>query len=123
LPPAATEVGEAEFVATKSACVAVATTSFAVALLFARFGSAAVALTLTISLIAVPGVAAPLTVTTKVMVAGEPAAKLGFVHVKVPTLQVHPAGPLNDTAAVFAGRASLNVTLAVLGPALLTTCV
>jgi hypothetical protein len=123
LAPAATELGEAEFVTTRSACVAVATTSFAVALLFARFGSAPVELTLTVSLIAVPGVAAPLTVTTNVMVAGEPAAKPRFVHVRVPTLQVHPGGPLNDTAAVFAGRASLNVTLAVLGPAFVTTCV
>ena len=54
LLPAATDVGDAEFVVTRSACVASATTSAAVALLFVRTGSAVVEVTLTVSLIAVP---------------------------------------------------------------------
>jgi hypothetical protein len=124
LPPAATEAGAAEFVVTKSACVAVATTSLAVAVLLAAFGSETVELAVTVSLIAVPAGVPAVTVTTKLIVAGVAEARDGFVQVKVPTLQVHPAGPFSDTAVVFAGRASVTVTpVAVLGPALFTTCV
>jgi hypothetical protein len=37
---------------------------------------------------------------------------------------VHPAGPTNETAVVFAGRVSLKIgAFAVAGPPLLTLCV
>src|SRR5271157_2994621 len=108
----------------RSACALVATMSPAVALLFAWFGSLIAELTVTLSLIAVPGAAAPATVTTKVMVAGVLGARDVSVHVSVTRLHVQPAGPVSDDAVVNAGRASVRVTLvAVLGPALLTTCV
>ena len=49
---------------------------------------------------------------------------LGLVHVRVATVQVHPAGPVNDTTVVFAGSVSVRLTLvAVLGPEFVTTCV
>ncbi len=49
---------------------------------------------------------------------------LGFVQVRVATVQVHPAGPVNDTTVVFAGNVSVRVTLvAVLGPEFVTTWV
>src|SRR6267154_392393 len=48
LLPDTTESGEPEFVATRSACVASATTSFAVALLFTAFGSLVEELTLAV---------------------------------------------------------------------------
>lgn len=122
--PGATEVGDAEFVATRSDCVAVATTSAAVTLLFAVFGSLTAELTLAVSLIAVPAAVPAVTVTTYVMVAGVLAARLGFVQVSVAGVQVHPAGPVRETKVVFAGAVSVKVTLlAVLGPALFTTCV
>ena len=122
--PAATVVGEAEFVVIRSACALVATMSVAVALLFAWFGSLIAELTLTVSLIAVPAAVPAVTVTTKVMVAGKLGAKAVSVHVSVTGLHVHPAGPVSDDAVVFAGRTSVRVTLvAVLGPALFTTCV
>jgi hypothetical protein len=58
------------------------------------------------------------------MLAGEPGAKLGFVHVRVARVQVHPAGPVSETPVVFAGAVSESVTLAALpGPVLLTTWV
>jgi len=54
LLPAATEDGEAVLVVIRSACVDRATTSAAVALLFAVFGSAIAEFTVAVSLIAVP---------------------------------------------------------------------
>jgi len=62
-PAAETEVGAAEFVTTRSACVAVATTSEAVALLFAGLESVIDVLTVAVSLIAVPAGVALLTST------------------------------------------------------------
>jgi hypothetical protein len=121
--PAATDVGAATFVVIRSACVAVATTSAAVAVLFAEFGSVVEELTVTVSLMAVPAAVPAFTLTTKVIVA-LPTARLGFVQVSVPRTHVHPAGPVNDCAVVFAGKLSVTVTLlAALGPALFTTCV
>lgn len=123
LLPAATDVGEAEFVTTRSACVAVATTSAAVALLFEVLGSLIAELTLAVWLIAVPAAVPAVTSTVKVIVA-EPGAKLGFVQVRVPTRQVHPAGPVSDCTVVLAGTVSVRLTLvAVLGPLFVTTCV
>jgi hypothetical protein len=63
LLPAATEVGEAELVTTRSACVAVATTSAAVAVLFDEFGSVIAELTLAVWFIAVPGAVPTVTST------------------------------------------------------------
>jgi hypothetical protein len=123
LLPAATDVGAATLVATRSACAAVATTSAAVAELFAEFGSAVAELTVAVSLIAVPAGVPAVTFKTYEIVA-VPAARLVSVHVKVPTVQVHPAGPVRETAVVFAGKVSVNETLAaLLGPPLVTTCV
>ena len=93
--PAATDIGEAEFVVIRSACVAVATTSAAVAMLFPAFGSVVEEFTVTVSLMAVPAAVPAFTLTTKVIVA-LPMARLGFVQVSVPRTQVHPAGPVKD---------------------------
>lgn len=122
LLPAATDVGEAEFVTVMSDCVAPATISAAVALLFAVFGSAVAELTLTVSLIGVPAAVPAVTVTLKVIVA-VPGAKLGSVQVSAASgVQFHPAGPASETAVVCAGSISVRVTaVAVLGPALVTT--
>jgi hypothetical protein len=130
LLPAATDDGEAEFVTIRSACVESATTSAAVAVLFAVFGSAVAELTVAISLIAVPAVALPLTFSFTVKLA-DPAAKLGLVQLMVPALPAagvlhdHPVGRVPmDWKVVFAGVVSLKLAVvAVLGPALLTTCV
>lgn len=117
-------MGEAVLVTTRSAWVAVATTSDATALLFVEFGSAVDEVTLAVSLIAVPAAVPAVTVTTYVMVTGEPGAKLGFVHVRVARVQVQPAGPVSDTPVVLAGAVSERVTLVAFpGPALVTTCV
>jgi hypothetical protein len=62
-PAGETDVGAAEFVTTRSACVAAATTSDAVALLFAGLESVIDVLTVAVSLIAVPAVAVLLTRT------------------------------------------------------------
>jgi hypothetical protein len=124
LLPAATKLGDAEFVVIRSACVAVATTSAAVALLFVPTGSVIAELTFTVSFTAVPAGALAITFTTNVMVAGAPGARLGSVQISVASVQVHPAGPFNDTADVFAGSASVRVTeVAVLGPLFVTSCV
>jgi len=64
LLPAATDVGKAEFVAIRSAWVAVATTSDAVALLLLKFGSVTEELTLAVSLMAVPAAVPAVTFTT-----------------------------------------------------------
>ena len=119
--PAATVVGLAEFVVIRSDCVADATTSLAVAVLFAEFGSGTEDVTVTVSLIAVPEAVPEFTCTTKLILALARAARLESVQVKVPTLQVHPAGPERVWAVVFAGTDSVTVTpVAALGPALET---
>ena len=64
LAPGAKEVGEATLVTTRSACVAVATTSDAVAVSLAEFVSSAVVLTVAVSLIAVPAAVPTFTSTT-----------------------------------------------------------
>jgi len=100
--------------------VAKATTSFAVALLFAELGSLVEELTLAVWLTVAP----EFTFTTNVKLAGEEGARAPIVQVRVPTLQVHPAGPVKDWAVVLAGSVSVSVILlAVLGPLLVTTCV
>jgi hypothetical protein len=107
-----------------------ATTSAAVAVLFAALGSVVEELTVAVSLIAVPAAVPAVTfrITGKL---AEPDAKLGSVQLTVPALptagsvQDHPAGMgVNDTKVVFAGVVSVKVAfVAVLGPAFVTTCV
>jgi hypothetical protein len=117
------------FVVIRSACVAVATTSAAVALLFPELGSVVAELTVAVSLMAVPAGVPAVTFTTAGKLA-EPVAKLGFVQVIVPALpatgrvQDHPPGiGVNDTNVVLGGVFSVKLALvAALGPALLTTC-
>ncbi len=124
LLPAATDVADGELVVIRSAWVAVATTSAAVALLLVRFGSVTGEVTFAVSLIAVPEVVPTFTFTIYVMVAGAPEARLGLVQTSVARVQAHPAGPVSDTEVVFAGSASVRVTdAAALGPLLVTTCV
>ena len=126
--PAATELGEAEFVVTRSACVARATTSAAVAVLLARLGSVVDELAVAVSLMAVPAAVPAVTFTTTGKLA-VPGAKLGFVQVIVPALpaigrvQDHPLGiGVSWTKVVFGGVFSVKLALvAVLGPALVTT--
>ena len=46
------------------------------------------------------------------------------VQVRLASTQVHPAGPVSDTAVVLAGRVSVNTgALAVAGPELVRLCV
>ncbi len=81
--PTATRPGEAEFVVTRSACAAVATTSAAVALLLAGLGSVVDEPAVAVSLIAVPAAVPAFTCSTTVKLA-VPGAKVGFVQVMVP---------------------------------------
>src|SRR5579862_1107091 len=117
------------FVVTRSACVARATTSAAVALLFAVLGSELEELTVAVSFTAVPAAVPAVTFTTTGKLA-VPGAKLGFVQVIVPALPAvgsvhdHPLGiGVNDTKVVLGGVVSVKLTLvAALGPGLVTTC-
>lgn len=128
MPPAATEVGEATFVVIKSAWVAPATISVALAALLLVLGSGVEELTLTMSLITVPGVAVPLTLTTMLKVA-DPVAKLRFVQLMEPVaptagvIHDHPLGSVPiEEYVVFAGVLSVSfAATAVLGPLLVTT--
>jgi hypothetical protein len=129
LLPAETEPGAATFVTTRSACVARATTSAAVALLFAELGSGVDEVTVTVSLTAVPAAVPVFTFTAKVKLP-DPGAKLGSEQVTVPVpftagvVHVHPVGNVIDWKVVLAGVVSVKLALvAVLGPALVATCV
>ena len=94
-------LGDATSVVMRSACVARATTSAAVAVLFARLGSVTAEVTQAVSLIAVPAAVPAVTFSPTVNVP-EPAAKLGSVQVMVPVpltagvVQDHPAGNVMD---------------------------
>ena len=127
--PAATEVGDAEFVVTRSACDAKATTSAAVALLLAGLGSVVDELAVAVSFIAVPAAVPAFTVTTTVKLA-VPGAKLGLVQVIRPVpptdgvVHDQPAGNVTEAKVVFDGVLSVRLAaVAVLGPPLVTTCV
>jgi hypothetical protein len=92
--------------------------------LFAEFESVVVVVTVAVWLIAVPAAVPAVTLTVKVIVPDPPEARLGSVQVSVARVQVQPAGPVSETAVVFAGKVSTRLTLAAsLGPELLTTCV
>jgi hypothetical protein len=74
-----------------------------------------------------PAGVAELTVTTRVKLPVAALAKLGWVAVTVPVppgdgvAAVQPAGAVNDTNAVLAGRTSVKVTsTAASGPSLVT---
>src|SRR5579864_1176269 len=129
LLPAATELGDAEFATTRFACVPRATTSVAVALLLAWFGSVTVELTVAVSLICVPAAVPAFTFKTTVKVE-DPGVKLGFVQLMVPIAPtagvVHdqPPGVAIDWKVVLAGVVSVMLAVvAVLGPLFVTTCV
>jgi hypothetical protein len=129
--PACTGTGLAAFVTERSADVP--TCTLADELLLARFGSTgAVSATDTVSVIVVPGATPAFTVTMNEKVTVAFAARVVpalFVHISVPTLQVHPPGPLRPKAVVFAGSVSVTVIdpaaaePAVAGPRFFTTCV
>src|SRR5271169_396989 len=131
LLPSVTGLGEAVLVTLRSAWVAAATVTFAVALLFPVFGSSTPETTLTVSLIVVPFAVPATTVTTTVIVAFDPEASavseeqvMEFGVVVVMKVQVHPVGPLAETKVVFVGRFSVKVVLGeAAGPLLVTTCV
>ena len=79
-----------------------------------------------VSVMIVPAAVPPATVTTTGKVAVVPGATLEFVQLMDPVVvQVQPAGTgVSDTKVVFAGKASVKVTLAqLLGPWLVTVCV
>src|SRR5438309_728729 len=129
LLPAATEPADAVFVVTRFDCVAVATTSLAVALLLPRFGSVTADVTLAVSLICVPAAVPAFTFSTTVKVE-DPGAKLAFVQLMAPVpftagvVQDQPAGVVIDWKEVLAGVFSVMLAaVAVLGPPLVTTCV
>lgn len=100
------------------------------AVLLAGLGSDVDELAEAISLIAVPAAVPAVTVSTTVKLA-EPAAKLGLVQLMVPAfpavgvLHDHPAGSVPmEKNVVFAGVVSVKLApVAMLGPALVTTCV
>jgi hypothetical protein len=128
--PPSTGFGEADAVTARSACVAVATVTFAVASLLFGFGSLVAAKTFAVSEMTVPAAVPGATFSTGWNVADPPAAREAMVQVMVPAAptagveQDHPAGVDMETKVVFAGRVSVNVTVeASPGPALLTTCV
>ena len=129
LLPAATELGAAEFVVTRSAWAAVATTSAAVALLLARLGSVVEEFAVAVSLMAVPAAVPAFTCSTTVKLAA-PGAKLGSVQVMVPAdpamgcTQNQAPGAATDWKFVFGGVVSVKLApVAVLGPLLVTTWV
>jgi hypothetical protein len=129
LAVAATGTGDAAFVMLRLAEPAAPTV--AVALLLPGFGSVGVvSVTDTVSLI-LPVTVAP-TVTTKVKVSEEPEVKALFalfLQISVANVQVHPAGPVSDTAVVPVGSVSVRVIVAavadpaVAGPRFFTVCV
>jgi hypothetical protein len=128
---ATTGIGLAEFVTERSA--EPATWTPAEALLLAGFGSTGVVSdTDTMFVIVVPDATPALTVTTNEKVAVAFAARVVpalFVQAGVATLHAHPAGPVRDTAVVFAGSVSVTVMdpaatePAVAGPPFRTTWV
>ena len=106
-----TGTGLAEFVSDRSAEPATCTLLEAVLLL--RFGSTGVvSATDTVSVIVEPEATPAFTVTTNEKLAVAFAARglpALFVHCRVTTLHVHPAGPVRLTTVVLAGRVSVSV--------------
>ena len=123
LLPACTGTGLPEFVTDKSA--ESATSRFTVALLFVLVGSPVEDDTESVCVMVVPDATLLFTFTTNVKLAVAAAVIVVVsVQVSVPRTQVHPAGPTNETADVFAGSVSVNTgAFAVAGPLLVTLCV
>jgi len=97
-----------------------------VALLLPLFGSPVVELTVSICVRFVPWaiVDGTDTVNVNAVVVVLAARFAPSVHVRVPNTQVHPAGPVRDTAVVPAGSVSIRFgVVAAAGPALVTVCV
>src|SRR5712675_122634 len=106
----------------RSAWMAVATTSVAVAELAPKAWFAA--LTVAVSVMIVPLAVPAVTLYTAVNIPLDPAATLGFVHCGGKTAQDQPAGGVIDTSVVLAGVDSLKVApVAATEPVLVTTCV
>src|SRR5216117_40748 len=102
----------------------------AVAVLFRRFVSKVVELTVAVLAIVLPSSAAGLTWTARVKVAVAPMASVAVVQLTVPgepaagVVQLQPAGVGIDWNVVCGGNGSFMVTLAAaFGPALLTVIV
>ena len=121
LLPACTGTGLATLVTDRFADAA--TTTLAVAVLLRELGSLAEA-TVPVWLMVEPEAAVALTATTKLKLAVAFRARPAVVvQVSVAVEQVHPAGPVRDTAEVFAGRVSVNETpVAGAGPAFVMVC-
>lgn len=124
-----TFVADGELVTTRSAWLPVATTSAAVALLLAEFGSATAEEMVAVSLIAVPEAVPVATLSTTVKV-DDPTAKLASVQLIVPALPTagvvhdHPVGIVIDWNVVLAGVVSVMTDdVATLGPPFVTVCV
>lgn len=101
-----------------------ATYVVALALLLPEFGSCVVEVTESVWVMTVPAATVLLTVTTNVKLAVPAVIAAVSVQVRVPSTQVHPDGPVRETAVVFAGSVSVNTgALADAGPALVTLCV
>jgi hypothetical protein len=111
--------GLAEFVTDKSA--EFPTCTLADALLLTLFGSLVVSTTDAVWVMVEPEATFVLTLRTKLKFAVALSARLAMVQDRVPTLHVHPAGPVKDTAVVLRGTVSLNVmVLAAAGPPFVT---
>jgi hypothetical protein len=121
--PACTGTGPGVFVTDRSA--EFPTVILTVALLLPLLGSEVVEATESVCVMIVPDATPALTVTTKLKFAVVVAAMVAVsVHFRVASTQVQPAGPVKDTAVVFAGSVSVRTgAFAVAGPEFVTLCV
>ena len=121
--PALTGIGAAVFVTDISA--EVDTRVLTVAALLPLFESLVLELTVAVSASIVPDAVVEGTVTTKVKgPAVALAARVVAVQVSVPSVQVHPAGPVRLVAVVPVGNVSTIFGLvAAAGPAFVIVCV
>src|SRR5579864_8741749 len=123
LLPATTPTGLGVFVTDKSA--ELVTKVVTVTLLLLRFGSGVVELTVSVWVID-PAAVVEFTVTMKVkLVVVVPEVKfVPSMQVRVARVQVHPAGPVSETAVVPAGSVSTSFgVVAAAGPRLVTVWV
>lgn len=122
--PARTGTGAGVFVTDKSA--EVETYVLTDALLFPEFESLVVELTVLVWVSVVPAVvpAGTLTTNVKAVVVAFAARFDPSVQVNEANVQVHPAGPVRETAVVPAGSVSTTFgVVAAAGPAFVTVCV
>src|SRR6476469_5647672 len=99
------------------------TCTLAAALLLPPLGSLVEEETEAVCVTVVPDATLEFTLTTNVKFAVPTAIAVVSVQVRVPRTQVHPAGPVSETAVVFAGSASVKTgAFAVAGPAFVTVC-